>query len=51
MIQSLRQSHRRIIIVLALALLLIFIAGLWVRQPFPVSPRLPATRTGQGGAQ
>ena len=51
MIQSLRQNHRRIVIVLAVVLLIIFIAGLWVRQPFPVSTRLPAARTSQGGAQ
>jgi hypothetical protein len=51
MIQSLRQSHRRLVIVLAVASLIIFIAGLWVRQPFPVSTRLPAARAGQGGAR
>ena len=51
MIQSLRQTHRRIITVLAVVLLIIFIAGLWVRQPFPVSTRLPAARINQGGAQ
>ena len=51
MIQSLRQTHRRIVTVLAVVLLIIFIAGLWVRRPFPVSTRLPAVRTNQGGAQ
>jgi hypothetical protein len=51
MIQSLRQTHRRIVTVLAIVLLLIFIAGLWVRQPFPVSTRLPAAPASKGGAQ
>lgn len=51
MIQSLRQTHRRIVTVLAVVLLIIFIAGLLVRQPLPVSTRLPAAHTSQGGAQ
>ncbi len=51
MIQSLRQTHRRLVTVLAVILLIIFIAGLWVRQPLPVSTRLPAVRTNQGGAR
>jgi hypothetical protein len=51
MIQSLRQTHRRIVTLLAVVLLVIFIAGLLVRRPFPVSTRLPAALTNKGSAQ
>jgi uncharacterized membrane protein len=49
MIQALRQTHRRIIIVLAVVVVLIFITGLWARQPWPISERLPVAPNTTGG--
>lgn len=41
MIRSLRQRHRLIMTVLAVALVTLFIAALLVRQPIPDNSRIP----------
>ncbi len=46
MIHSLRQRHRIIIIVLAVLVPAIFLAGLLVRKPAPVNSQLPPVTKG-----
>jgi hypothetical protein len=41
MIQSLRRTQRWLIILVAALSVVLFLAGLRVRQPLPVSPALP----------
>lgn len=41
MIRSLRVRHRRMITLLAVALIALFIAALVARKPAPVTPRIP----------
>lgn len=51
MIRPLRQFHRRIIPLLAIALVALFIAGLLVRQSVPPASHLPETWLAPGGAR
>lgn len=51
MIRPLRRQHRAIILVLAVALAVVFIAGLSQRKSTPTNPRLPDAllKTSAGG--
>ena len=46
MIQSHRQSHRFIVLVLAVVLPVLFVLAMLVRKPFPVNQRLPVPAKG-----
>ena len=41
MIQSLRRQHRVMIVLLAVGLIVLFIAGLSARRTLPVNPQVP----------
>lgn len=43
MIQSLRRRHFSLIVLLAIALVVIFIAGIIVRKPAPTNPQFPSS--------
>lgn len=51
MIRPLRRLHRVMIALLALVLVMLYIAGLIVRKPAPVNPQIPNTllQTSTGG--
>lgn len=41
MIHNLRRQHRITVVLLAVVLAIVFMAGLFVRQPPPINPSLP----------
>ena len=43
MIRPLRRLHRLLIALLAILLVVVFIAGLIVRKPIPANPQIPKT--------
>lgn len=44
MIYSHRKTHRRVLLILAVLLPLLFVLALLVRQPLPTNPQLPTTK-------
>ena len=48
MIRPLRTRHRRMITLLAVALIALFVAAMVARKPAPVTPRIPETLIREG---